>query len=519
MPAPMTASADQAATPAPAHPQTRWSVVVNLATWALPIVLAIGAMPILWRELGAAGYGAYVLAAGYATIATSFAPLRGTAQRVAAAPADPAALARVVRGAYLAAGLTGTLTAAGFLLGAPALVRFAGIDPVADPAALAAFRIAAAAALALHLAQAARGVLIGRERYLAYGIHLTGASIATTVGTVLLARMGYRAPGLLLWLACVGVAAAAAGLALTWPRGVRPARAVGATTGVVPRAGVIGEAWAIAGFGGVVLATDSLISVYVLAERMILARAAGLAEVPFYTVPLTLASALQNALAAASIVMLPRAGAAAARGDADALRVLYARAVTVVMTVGIGGSAALAAAAGPLLAAWMDPGFAARTAGVAAILVAAFCVNAVATPMWTLAEGVGRPGRNTALIAAIAVAGCAAGLAWAPAHGPAGMATARMVAMLFAVPAFVLAGERAISGRIDAALWRGLARHLGPAAVLLLAAEAAAAHRLAGMPRVAVAFGLVLPYAAWIWHTPLFDAATRRSLRRLAGLR
>ncbi|MEO5822485.1 MAG: hypothetical protein ABIT71_18405 [Vicinamibacteraceae bacterium] len=510
----MTASADQAATTPPARLHARWSVVVNLATWALPIALAVVAMPLLWRELGAAGYGAYVLAAGYAAIATSFAPFRGTAQRVAAIPpGDPHALAHVIRGAYLAACVTGAATTAAFLLGAPALVRFAGIDPGADPAALAAFRIAAAAPLALHLAQAARGVLIGRERYVAYGIHLTGATIATTVGTVLLARMGHRAPGLMLWLVAVGVVAAAAGVASTWPRATRSAADNG------PRSTVAANAWAIARFGGIVLATDLLISVYVLAERMILARAAGLGEVPYYTVPLTLASALQNALAAASIVMLPRAGAAAARGDVAALRVLYARAITLVTTVGVGGSAALAVAAGPLLASWMDPAFAARTAGVAAILFAAFCVNAVATPMWTMAEGVARPARNTAMIAAVVVVGAAAGLLWAPGHGAMGTAAARALATLLAVPVFVVAGERAIVGGVDGALWRGLARHLLPAALLLLAAEAATAQILLGLPRVLVAGGLLLPYAAWVWHTPLFDADARRAVRRLVGFR
>jgi O-antigen/teichoic acid export membrane protein len=508
----MTAPAAQAAGPPSRHP--RWSVVVNLATWALPIALAVVSMPLLWRELGAAGYGAYVLAASYAAIAASFAPFRGTAQRVASTPADDrAALARAVRGAYLAACLTGTATTAAFVLGAPALVRFAGLDPATDPDALAAFRIAAVAPLALQLAQVARGVLIGRERYVAYGLHLTGATIATTVGTVLLARLGYRAPGLMLWMIAVGAVAAAAGLALTWPR------ATPREAGPEPRASVLGTAWSIVRFGGVVIATDSLIGIYVLAERMILARAAGVAEVPYYTVPLTLASALQNALATASIVMLPRAAAAAARGDTGHLCRLHARAITMVTAVGIGGSAALAVAAGPLLAAWMDPAFAARTAGVAAILFAAFCVNAVATPIWTLTEGVGRPGRNTVLIAAIAAAGSALALAWAPTHGALGMAMARAMATWLAVPVFVLLGERAILGRIDAALWRGVARHLVPAAVVLLAAEAATAHALEGAARMLVAGGLLLPYAAWVWHTPLFDPDARRAVRRLIGFR
>ena len=493
----------------PTRPSRRagWHVAGGIAAWAFPLVTSIVAMPLLWRALGRDGFGVYVLAAGYAALAGSFGTIRGAAQRASAAAASPtrAALPAALGGAYLAALATGVATLVAATLLAPVFLRMAGIDPATDPSALAAFRLAGAAAPAAHLAQAARGILLGLERYGAYSAHVAATAVVASIGTVLLAQAGHRAPGLMLWLVVSNVLSAAAGitLALVTSRGPHPTRSWA-------------DGWAILRFGATLLATDAILNLYLVAERTVLTRAVGVSAVAEYTIPLSLASALQNALAAGAVVLLPRAGAAWALGDHAALRATYARAVKVVTLVALGGSTAVAGAAALLVGWWIEPAFGVQTAGVIAVLLAAYAVNALATPMWYLAEGAGMPARNTALSAGVAIVGISCGLVLAPSSGALGVAWARSLAML-SVPAFVLLGERAILGQGQSALWAAVVTRVVPAGLVLIAAVYMAQRELSGIGLLLVDALLLVAYAAWLWRSSFFEADERRAIARLIG--
>lgn len=496
---------DSHAAPAPQPRRAGWHIAGSIAAWALPLVTAIVAMPFLWRTLGRDGYGVYILAAGYAGLAGSLGSMRGAAQRVSAGTSSGPAVTAAAGGAYLAATATGMVALALSTALAPTFLRVAGIDPATAPATLAAFRLAGAAAPAIHLAQAARGVLIGLEHYGMYTVHVTATTVLTTIGMVVLAASGWQAQGLMAWFVAASVVSAAAAIALA-----RVAVGAGPTASW-------SDGRAVVTFGATVVATETILNLYVLAERTLLTRALGVGAVAEYTIPLSLASALQNAMAAGAVVLLPRAGAAWARGDTRALGTMYTRAVKVIVLVAVGGSTTIAGAAAMLVGWWIDADFGRQTAGTVAVLLAAYAVNAVATPMWSLAEGAGQPARNTALSAGLALVGVGAAVVLAPRYGAIGIAWARGLAML-AVPVFVLLGERHLFGRAQTALWKTVAVHVVPAGLVLIAGVTIAERGLTGVPLLLANALLGAAFAAWLWRSAYFEPSERQAIARLVGV-
>lgn len=477
-----------------------------MAAWALPIATAIVAMPFLLRSLGRDGYGAYILAGGYAALTASFGPLRGAAQRVSAAAASGAALPAAAGGAYLAGLITGTAALAASFLMAPVFLRFAGLDPAAETSMLTAIRLAAATALASHLTYSARGVLIGLERYGLYSAHVAATTVCTTIGMVLMAGAGYQAPGLMAWLVMASAFSAVAAVAMAH-----------AATGVAPRWSWT-DSRAVLRFGAAVVTTETTLMLYVLAERTLLTRAIGLGAVAELTIPLSLTSALQNALAAGAVVLLPRAGAASARGDLAGLRTIYARAVKVIVLVAVAGSAALAGASSPLIGAWIGDDFARQTAATVDVLLAAFAVNAIATPIWSLIEGTGRPSRNTVFSICVAIIGVGGGVLLAPRFGAVGIASARALAMV-AVPPFVLLGERLLFGQAQRSLWSAVLLRVVPSMLVLVAAITGAQHLVAGLPLILGSGALAALFVAFHWQSGYFDPLEKQAVARLVGAR
>lgn len=484
---------------APPSRRTVWHIGANVAAWALPLAVAIVAIPLLWRALGQEGYGVYILAIGYGALAGSFGSVRGAAQRVSSASGSDG-LPAAVGGAYLAALGTGGVTVTAWMLFAPLFLRIAGIDPAASPNALTTFRLAAAAVPAMHVAQAARGVLMGLERHGAYSVHVATTAVVTTAGMVALAMLGYDVPDLMRWLVISHAASAVAGVIM--------AQAAARVRPVVSPA----DGWAIVRIGAALTATDTIMNVYVLAERTLMTRVLGVAAVAEYTIPLSLASALQNAMAAGGVVLLPRSGAAWARGDQAALRAMYARSVKAIAIVAVGGSTAIAGAAATIVGWWIEPEFGRQTAGVVAVLLAAYAINALATPIWFLSEGAGLPTRNTALTAAIAVVGIGSAVILIPTHGTIGVAWARALAMV-AIPFFIWAGERRVLGRAERVLWTRIATSIVPAGLVLATLVVIAERQLTGIPLLLTIAGLLATYAGVLWRSGYFDAADPSPIR------
>lgn len=464
-------------------------------------------MPLLWRGLGPEAYGLYVLALGYAALAGSLGSTRGAAQRMAAAEAgdDPTAVAAAAGGAWLAAGATGIVALVMATALAPLFLRGAGLSVDGATAALRTILLAGAAAPAMHLAQASRGILLGLRRYGASTAHLTVTVVMATLGTALLAVSGSPVDTLMLWLIAVHGISGVAGIVL-----------VVAVLPVRPRLSWA-AGWATLRLGLTLVATEAIVSVHLLAERAVLSRAAGTGAVAEYTIPLSLASLLQHALAAGAVVLLPLAGAAWVRGDTAALQVMYARAVKVVVFVAVGASLFIAGITTTLVGWWIEPTFAAEVTAVVWVLLGAFAVNALMTPIWYVSEGAGRPLRNTVLTACLFIVAVGAGLLLARPFGALGIAWARALAVL-AVPGFVWLGEHRLLGRVQRRLWLTIAREVSPAGLVLGAAAWVARRELDGVALVGVSLLLLCGYGAWLWRSSYFDADDRRAIGSLIGV-
>lgn len=483
-------------------------VAVSVVSWGLPIAATVVTTPWLWRELGAAGYGQYVFAIGYAAFAGALSSTRGVARAVTAVRArqDPEALGRVAGSAYLASAIAGAVLAVALVSAAPLITGQLDLAPAERRDAIAMLRIAALAAPFALIMQAAWGILLGCERFTPYALHASVTAVAGAAGAAWLAVRGHGVITLVAWQTMLSAISAAAAVAI--------AAAAGRHGLAAPR---WIDAWEITRFNTAVWIAQIASSVWLLTERTVVTRAIGLPGLPEFSVPLTLAALMQSAAVSGALILLPRSADLWTRADTLALRRTYAWAVKVIAVVAAGGTAMLAALAAPALGWWIEPAFGARAASVLGVLAAAFCVNAITVPVWYIAEGGGQPSRNAVISIVWAIAGTAACVLLAPALGAEGAALARVAAMLLA-PWYVVRTERALLGAPQRALWSRIARHVLPAAFgLALALKLALPLVSRVVPAspvglLAVACACAAAYLWFLWRSPLLSDDERHLL-------
>lgn len=174
-------------------------------------------------------------------------------------------------------------------------------------------------------------------------------------------------------------------------------------------AGVFAQLWR---FSSHMSLLSILSVVLVQSDRFVISRALPIAELGFYTVAYSLASALSILQSVVTAALYPALADRVGRGDADGVRGLSNAATGVLMFVIAGLGLGLAFFGHPVLSRWISAATADRAALPLALLAVGFVASAAASIPYTLAVAAGRTGLPL-VVNLFAVAGFLPGLVFA----------------------------------------------------------------------------------------------------------
>ena len=248
----------------------------------------------------------------------------------------------------------------------------------------------------------------------------------------------------------------------------------------------------------------------------VLAGSAGTAELAAYAVPAVVLQQLTLLAVSASLGFLPLASAASASADRSRLGAIFRSNLRLTLLVMGPIVCYLAVFGEPLLATWIDPGFAAQAVGPLRFLAGAGLMLALSAPAADVARGLGRPG--WVVVYTVASGGLAVGLSvvLVSAHGAAGVAFALCAALTMTVlPMVVIVSRRLLSLSTVA-----LARRLAPAVLAVLASAVLylfGATVSDSFASALVSGLLVTGLYAVLAHRYVFDDRERMAFRRSSG--
>lgn len=490
----------KAADTAPPPPRLRGvllarNTAVNVVGQALPLVVAVFAIPPTVAGLGESRFGILTLAwiiLGYFAVfdlglgpaITKFvAAALGRGEREAVAPLVWTAVV-----AQLGLGTAGALVLAAL---APALVeRVFSVPAALVPEATSAFRILAASIPVVLITGSFRGALEAAQRFDLVNAVRVPASCASFLLPLAGLALGLGLPGIvaLLVAARAGTLVANAALAVR----VFPALARGAPV----RRDALRQ---LLGFGGWVMASSVTIPTLMYLERVLITYFTTVAALTFYTVPYEMLSRVSLLPASLALTLFPAFSFLQAHSPGR-IGELMARPVRYILVCMAPPLLFATVFAGPLLTLWLDADFAARSAPTLRILAAVFFLNAIAHVPFAAIQGLGRPDLKVKLdLAEVAVF---AALAWIliPRHGIAGAALAKLGVTVMDLVALSWLALRTGRVPLDALASGALARAVALAAGFAILAGVARwpGDSLAG--DIAVFAALTAAYAAAAWR-------------------
>lgn len=494
----------------------------NFAGRAGGIAVGLLLTPYMLYRLGVDGYGVWAVAgvlAGYFNL-LDFGMGSSFVRQIAAlhARGDSAGIGRVVStGAafYAAFGAAAVLLA---WFGGPAVLSLFRFPENLSSDALFVFRTGMVLFALSNFAGAFGAVQGGLQRMDVTNRISLGAALLTAAGTVFFLEAGWGLRGVALGNAAAVTLASAAHLASAYRLlpGLRASAALA-------DAKTFRELFA---FGARLQSAKLADAIVFQADRLLLAHFLGAGAAGVYQLGSSVAGHLRSLPLLLVSAVLPAAADLDARLEKEKLRTLYLKGTKYLALAGMPLFFFAAAAAGPLVSAWLGPGYD-KAAMVLRVLAAGYLANLLSGAGSSVAAAIGRPGLvgKAALVSAVSNLALCAGfvLLW----GFDGMPFAAALSLFAGLPYFFrrLHGEMGLSSRevFSAALLRPAASALLPA-LPLAALNAWLAPALAAWPRASLG-GLVLleaalfgaVYLASATRKDFLDRQDRELLRRAAG--
>lgn len=489
------------------------NTLYNVLGQALPLLVGLAAIPITLHVLGDARFGLLGLAwailgyVGVLDLGLGRATTKFVAESLATSGGDDARLRQVATLAVTSQTVMGVVGGVLFALLGPLLAgAVLGVPPALRAEARGMLLALALSVPFVVLSASLRALLEAAQRFDLVNLIRTPTSAAVLVVPAVAAVLGADLPAIVVLLLLVRVASCWA-TALAVPRAIP-----GFRWALVPQWAVLRP---LLGYGGWVSVSNVVSPLLVYLERFLLASLAGVAAVAYYTAPYEVVTRLLIVPAGLSGALFPALSAA---GPIEKTRASYerllGRPLRFLLLTMAPLIALLIVCAGPLIAVWLGPGYAARSMPAFTILALGVLVNGLAHLPYAYLLGRGRPDLPAKfhllelplyvvvgwfLIRELGVTGAA--LAW----------TLRVSA-----DAALLA---AAASRVAGVLPRRLLGDGGgraAAAVAGLAAAAAAGVALAPGTGARVAIGVVAAgaFAVGVWRFVLNDAE-RAGLRRV----
>ncbi len=181
------------ATPASSQPSLRRKALASLASFAIPVLIALIAMPILYRRLGASAFGILSIALITPTFSMSFdfgmssAAVRRIADGLQVQSTE---LGAILGGYAIALSAIGLVLGAAIALGAPMLASLLGFDQAIGAEGTALLRLCALWAMVTLVVALPGIVLRAQQRFAVIAAVQTAATIALWLSLLVLAIYG-----------------------------------------------------------------------------------------------------------------------------------------------------------------------------------------------------------------------------------------------------------------------------------------------------------------------------------------
>ncbi|MGH7477134.1 MAG: flippase [Longimicrobiales bacterium] len=370
--------------PAPSGVLLARNTVWNLIGLGLPLVVALVAIPLLVRRLGAEAFGfvalvwmllSFVSEIGFGRAGTKYAAELLGRGEVGGVPR----LAWTTAAAQLA--LAAVIGLALALTAEPLVVRTFGGAPELRAAAQRSLWWVAAAMPVVLVGTAFRSVLEAAQRF----------------DLVNLIRVPLAVGNMLLPLAAVALGLGLVGITvlLLLGRAAGTAAYAIAASRVVPglaryRSPALGELRTVLAFGAWTTVTSVVSPILVYVDRFVIAAAIGVAALGYYAPAYELSSRVLLVPAALVGALFPALSAAAGALDAERVGWLAARSLKYIL-LALGPVVVLLVAAGPeVLQLWLGSEFALQSGLALRILAVGILANGLAHVLFSLLQGIGR---------------------------------------------------------------------------------------------------------------------------------
>jgi len=366
---------------------TTRNALYSLASWFLPMLVSLLAVPYLFKKLGDEGFGILALAMlfmGYLALldlGLRDAIMKFIGEHMRRAEQDEVlAVAGTAAGAYvMAAGLGGCVLGA---ISGPLVRHVIHASEALSHAAIVSFRIAAAGFFIHMLLVGCGAFLQGAGRFGVTGRIAVANNIGATVATVGLLYLGY---GL--------VEAVMAQFVI---RALSLFAAILACRSVVPIA-ALRPRWdrqrlrRLIGFGRFTLVSRLVFQAVYQADRLVIGAMLGAAVMGVYQVPAQISAHVSAPAIQLGVVLLPLVSGMAAATEAQTVVQTYVRAARILALVALGVGAVTAGLARPFLEVWMGRDFARLGWAVLACLAVARAIHAAPVGLSYVTQAVGEP--------------------------------------------------------------------------------------------------------------------------------
>jgi O-antigen/teichoic acid export membrane protein len=256
------------------------------------------------------------------------------------------------------------------------------MDDVKNPAvAVSSLRLAGAALFPLFMITYSIGVANGYRKFVAPALVSASNLIVTTIGNAYLATHGGDVRALMLWNALVSYLAAGVLFAYVnrlTQTGIRPR-----WEWTLARSLMVFASFAWMGRLGGLLATS--------VDRLIISASLGVAMVPSYVIPMSLARYLLTAASALGTVVFPLTSLLHSRQEMTELRSMYIRSARLFATLGAGVPLIISVGSATILHVWLGNDVGAASSAVLSMGALLTGVTFLTTIPSFVAEGMGHP--------------------------------------------------------------------------------------------------------------------------------
>jgi O-antigen/teichoic acid export membrane protein len=472
------------------------SVIFNIVSWFLPLIVGFIATPIILHRIGVKNYGLYSLILGFISYSFTFNVGRAVIKYTAefAKSNDSSKINSVVTSALLINLIIGFVGFISIMLLANWLVIdvFLISEDLRETAVFG-FYIAAFSIFLTMISQVFVSVLQGFHRFDIYSGIITFTSFILVIGNLILVLSGYEVVSLLVWnLLTIFFSTIAFFLFAQKHQKLRKFQ----FNYLILKSILI--------YGSGVTAYQLLGSLLLLFERTLITRMFGEESLAFYIVPMTIGIYIHSLIASLTMAIFPIASEVNANDSQEKLLSIYKKTTKIVFAIISCISVILIVANKIVLKLWiggeLGNEFIEKSSNILIVHILTFGLLALVIVSWILVEGAKNASFNALQSFFWLIIGIPAMIWLAPIYSSFGIALGKLIGVSI-VPITILIAEKWIFGK---ALWRFWGKNLILIALVIIGSFYLEQFMLNTIPQTRLVFALEAVIVSICFFTALF---------------